>query len=416
YRDLSGEKKIVKLRKMGVKYVRICFMECSNQLRFHIVPIDRFQNYVVSHGLTILRALTSLPYFGDVLPETSGVTATGELLLKVDLNTLTRLSYNPKHAIVQTFFENKLTPGDPQFGKIDNSPDSLAFPLCPRTCLKNIIDSASRDLGITFLVGTECEFVLLKDCTPTPVDNTTYACASSFRLPSSVETLDKMVESLQEQGIEVEQFHSEACPGQFEIVTGPESPLIAADKIVLTRETIYDVASQAGIKATFVPKPFKGQGLSPYERSFIAGILHHIKAICAFSLPTDHSYTRVVDNCWAGSWICWSVENRETPVRVCYRPRTGPDGKYLDVHFELKCVDATSNPYLTISAIIASGVDGIKKEMQLTTSPMLDNPAALSNEERKKRGVTERMPGNLPDTLKALREDKVLIEALGEPM
>ncbi|CAG8737570.1 10512_t:CDS:2, partial [Cetraspora pellucida] len=61
-------------------------------------------------------------------------------------------------------------------------------------------------------------------------------------------------------------------------------------------------------------------------------------------------------------------------------------------------------------------VDGIKKGMQLTNNPMLDNPAALSNEERKKQGVTERMPGSLSDTLKALREDKVLIEALGEPI
>ncbi|CAG8599882.1 11407_t:CDS:2, partial [Cetraspora pellucida] len=261
-------------------------------------------------------------------------------------------------------------------------------------------------------------------------------------LRECLEVLDKMVESLQEQGIEVEQFHSEAAIGQFEIVTGPESPLTAADKTVVTRQTIYEVAARSGLKATFVPKPFKGQagtgahvhlsfkeidkskkivddhpsGLSPYERSFIAGVLHHIKAICAFALPTDLSYTRIVDNCWAGSWICWSVENRETPVRVCYRPKIGPDGKYLDVHFEHKFVDATSNPYLVFSALIASGVDGIKKGMQLTTNPMLDNPAALSNEERKKRGVTERMPGSLPDTLKALREDKVLIEALGEPM
>ncbi|CAG8759231.1 17458_t:CDS:2, partial [Cetraspora pellucida] len=301
------------------------------------------------------------PYYADDVLENIGVTTTGELLLKPDLNTLTHLPYYPKHADVQTFFENKLTPADPQFGKIDNSPDSLAFPLCPRTCLKNIIDSACRDLGITFLIGTELEFVLLKDVAPlVPVDYTVYAAASSFRSSNSAETLDEMVESLQEQGIEVEQFHSEGAPGQFEIVTGPESPLTAADKIVVTRQTIYEVAAQAGVKATFVPKPFKGQagtgahmhisfkeideskkivddhpsGLSPYERSFIAGVLHHIKAICAFSLPTDHSYTRVIDNCWAGSWICWSVENRETPIRVCYRPKIGPGGKYLDVHFE----------------------------------------------------------------------------------
>ncbi|CAG8438347.1 10813_t:CDS:10 [Dentiscutata heterogama] len=438
YKDVSGERRIVKLKKMGVKFVRIGFMECANQYRFHIVPIDRFQNYIINSGLTNMRANTAFPYYGDVLPENVGVNEVGELLLKPDLSTLIHLPYNPKHANVQVFFENKLTPADPQFGKIDNSPDSLAFPLCPRTCLKNIIESARKDLGITFLIGTEFEFVLLKDTIlPVPVDDTVYAVASSFHISNSSEILDRMVESLQEQGIEVEQFRSDGL-GKFEIVTAPESPLIAADKVVVTRQTIYEVAAQAGVKATFVPKLFKEQvgtsahvhlsfkeigksqkiaddhpsGLSPYERSFIAGMLHHIRAICAFALPTDLSYARIVDNCWAGTWICWSIENRETPIRVCYRPKTGPNGKYLDVHFEYKFVDGTSNPYLAFSALIASGVDGIKKGMQLTTNPIFDNPASLSNEERIEKGVTERMPASLLDTLKALKEDKTLIDAL----
>ncbi|CAG8560590.1 15458_t:CDS:2, partial [Dentiscutata heterogama] len=441
--DVSGEQKVIKLKKMGVKSVRIGFMECSSQYRYHIVPIDRFENYIADSGLTIARVLTALPYYGDVVPDNAGVNATGEVLLKPDLSTLTHLPYIPKHANVQTFFENKFTPIDPQFGKIDNSPNSLAFPLCPRTCLKNITDSARKDLGITFLIGTEFEFVLLKDTTPpVPVDDTTYASANSFRISNSAEILDKIVESLQEQEIEVERYHSEGGGGQFEIDTAPEIPLIAADKVVVTRQTIYDVAAQAGVKATFVPKLFKEQvgtgahvhisfkeidksqkivddhpsRLSPYERSFIAGVLHHIKAICAFALPTDLSYTRTVDNYWAGSWICWSVENRETPIRVCYRPKNGPNGRYLDVHFEHKFVDGTSNPYLVFSALIASGVDGIKKGMQLTTNPILDNPASLSNEERMKKGVTERMPASLSDTLKALKEDKTLIDALGEPI
>ncbi|CAG8596907.1 9832_t:CDS:10 [Dentiscutata erythropus] len=442
YKDLSGKRRIVKLKKMGVKFVRIGFMECSNQYRFHIVPIDRFQNYIINSGLTNMRANTAFPYYGDVLPENIGVNEVGELLLKPDLSTLIHLPYNPKHANVQVFFENKLTPADPQFGKIDNSPNSLAFPLCPRTCLKNIIETARKDLGITFLIGTEFEFVLLKDTIlPMPIDDTVYAAASSFHISNSSEILDRMVESLQKQGIEVEQFHSDGL-GKFEIVTTPESPLIAADKVVVTRQTIYDVAAQAGVKATFVPKPFKEQvgtsahvhlsfkeieksqkiaddhpsGLSPYERSFIAGMLHHIKAICAFALPTDLSYTRIVDNCCAGTWICWSIENRETPIRVCYRPKTGPNGKYLDVHFEYKFVDGTSNPYLVFSALIASGVDGINKGMQLTTNPIFDNPASLSNEERIEKGVTERMPASLMDTLKALKEDNTLTDALGEPI
>ncbi|CAG8533873.1 4964_t:CDS:10, partial [Scutellospora calospora] len=416
-KDISGEQKIIQLRKKGVKFVRVGYLDCSNQYRIHIIPIDRFQNYIVKSGLSSLRALTAFPYYCDLVPKNVGFNVSGELVLKPDLSTLVHLPYYPKHANVQTFFGNKFTPVDSQYVKDNNSPDTSIVPHCPRSCLKKIMDSALKDLGITFLFGSELEFVLLKNITPPePVDDTVYAAASSFR-GSSSEILDKMVESLQEQGIEVEQFHSEAATGQFEIVIGPQSPLIAADRVVLTPGTGAHVhlSFKEGDKSTKVVDDHPS-GLSPYERSFIAGVLHHLKAICAFALPTDHSYTRTVDNCWAGSWICWSVENREAPIRVCYRPKTGPNGRYLDVHFEHKFVDGTSNPYLVFSALIASGVDGIKKGMQLTTNPMLENPAALSDKERNKAGVTERMPGSLRDTLTALKEDKVLVDALGEQM
>ncbi|CAG8842849.1 17129_t:CDS:2, partial [Gigaspora margarita] len=234
------------------KFVRVGYMECSSQYRFHIVPIDRFQNYIVNHGVTIMRALTALPYYADIVPKDVGVTATGELLMKPDLKLVLKILL--------------------------------------------IIDYAHKELGITFLVGTELEFILLKNISPpVPVDDTVYAAASAFHESNFGEILDRMVESLQEQGIEVEQFHSEAA---------------TADSLVVARQTIYDVAAQAGVKATFKVVDDHPTGLSPYERSFIAGVLHHIKAIRAFALPTDHSYTRTVDNCWAGSWICWSVENR----------------------------------------------------------------------------------------------------------
>ncbi|CAG8711918.1 43520_t:CDS:10 [Gigaspora margarita] len=359
YKDVSGKQRIVKLKKMGVKFVRIGFMECSNQYRFHIVPIDRFQNYIINSGLTNMRANTAFPYYGDVLPENIGVNETGELLLKPDLSTLIHLPYNPKHANVQVFFENKLTPADPQFGKIDNSPNSLVFPLCPRTCFKNIIESACKDLGITFLIGTEFEFVLLKGTMPpVPVDDTVYVEASSFHVSNSVEILDRIVEFLQLQGIEIEQFHSDGAPGKFKIVTTPKSPLIAADKVIVTRQTIYDVAAQAGVKATFVPKPFKEQvGTGAYVH---------------LSFKEINKSQKIVDN---------------HPSRL--------------------------SPY---ERSFIAGVDGIKKGMQLTTNPMLDIPASLSNEESIEKSVTERMPASLPDALKALKEDKKLIDVLGEPI
>ncbi|CAG8491665.1 5769_t:CDS:10 [Acaulospora morrowiae] len=444
---VSGEKKISILKSKGVKLVRLAYLDNSSQYRIRLIPIDRFQDYVAFNGVTSLRALTALPFYADKVPKGTGVNASGECIIKPDLSTLLQLPYYPEHAIVHGFFENKWTPVDPEYGKPYLTEDSKYFSLCPRNCLRKIVDAARNDFGISFLAGFESEFVLLKNTQdsvkPIPVDDTLYLLAASFRGNNSAAVIDKIVDSLSQLNIPIEQCHSESASGQFEVVTGPLTPLNTADNCVLTRNTIYDVASQFGLKATFVPKPFNNQagtgahlhislheinkpekendghssGLSPYERSFVAGVIHHIKAICAFTLPTAHSYTRTVDHCWAGSWVCWGVENRETPIRVCYRPKKGAKGETtFDINFEHKFVDATSNPYLVISAIIAAGLDGIKRKLELNTPPCLDDPASLTDEERKNLGIVERMPGSLRETLDALKNDTVLIDALGEPL
>ena len=68
--------------------------------------------------------------------------------------------------------------------------------------------------------------------------------------------LEEISDVLQNAGIELEMYHAEAAPGQFEIVTGAMDPLEAADALVFTREAIYNVANKHGCKATFAPRVF----------------------------------------------------------------------------------------------------------------------------------------------------------------
>src|SRR5581483_29056 len=127
-----------------------------------------------------------------------------------------------------------------------------------------IIESARKEFGINFLVGIESEFLLLKghnDLKPyDAVDNTVFCDSAAFRNPSTISTIEQILEALQNQNIEVEQFHPESAPGQFEIITGPDNPLTAIDKVVITRQTIYDVTANNYLKATFMPKPFSDRG------------------------------------------------------------------------------------------------------------------------------------------------------------
>src|SRR5581483_1233422 len=95
---------------------------------------------------------------------------------------------------------------------------------------------------------------------PDAVDNSVYSASTAFQNSSTVSTIEQIVDALRDQNIEVEQFHPESAPGQFEIITGPDNPLAAADKVVITRQTIYDVTANNYLKATFMPKPFSDRG------------------------------------------------------------------------------------------------------------------------------------------------------------
>jgi glutamine synthetase len=111
-------------------------------------------------------------------------------------------------------------------------------------------------------------------------------------------------------------------------------------------------------------------GLNVLETEFIAGLMDHLQAVAAFTLPTMASYERLMDGAWAGgTYICWAVENRfnfltfadnrEAPVRACF---SGNPRKH---NFEIKCLDGTANPYLALSAILAAGLLGVKSSSPL---------------------------------------------------
>jgi glutamine synthetase len=102
--------------------------------------------------------------------------------------------------------------------------------------------------------------MLLKSIEPeiVPVDyhdwsrsNATFVGSIGFKV------LEEISDALQTAGIELEMFHAEAGPGQYEVVTRPMDPLEAADALVFTRETIYNIANKHGCKATFAPRVFE---------------------------------------------------------------------------------------------------------------------------------------------------------------
>lgn len=245
--------------------------------------------------------------------------------------------------------------------------------------------------------------------------------------------LREIGDSLRASGIPLQLLHAEAAPGQYEVVTGPLSPLDAADTLIFTREIITHVAAKHGLHATFAPRPFMNSAgssahtnisvhssksakvadeLSTHEAAFLAGVLDHLPAVAAFTLPTYASYKRVEDGVWSGgTYVSYGTENREAPVRLTNL--ASPSSR----RFELRFIDGTANPHLALSAVLGAALVGIKAGQALELQDCKEKSAAeMTEEERRAMGITKRLPLSVEEAAKNLKEDKVLTEVLGEDM
>lgn len=216
-------------------------------------------------------------------------------------------------------------------------------------------------------------------------------------------------------------------------MTGPLAPLEAADALIHTREIIYNVAAKNGLRATFAPRIFADtvgssthahisvhstdnekvpEKLSPIEASFLASVLTNLPAITAITLPTLASYKRMADGLWTGgTYVSWGTENREAPIRLSNG--TSPSSR----NFEMRFIDGTASPYLSLAAIIGAGYAGIRDNVELTVKdiPGPTTAAQMSEEERRSFGVTQRMSLTWEEARKKLRDNKLLRESVLGP-
>lgn len=239
---------------------------------------------------------------------------------------------------------------------------------------------------------------------------------------------------LANQGLVVEQIHPESGAGQYEVSVACEDPVGAADTFVLVRETIRAITARRGLRATFAPKVVPdavGNGahvhlslwqggvnlmakgrephrLTPVGEAFVAGILCRLPALLALCAPSVASYLRLVPSRWAGAYSCWGRENREAAIRLI----AGPVGATAtSANIEVKCVDASANPYLALAGLLAAGLAGVRNPSELP-DPVDCDPAELTPEELAARGV-RRFPTTLSKAVDAFAADRVLAEALG---
>jgi glutamine synthetase len=265
------------------------------------------------------------------------------------------------------------------------TPDGKPYAGDPRNVLKNVVAKASA-LGYTLNLGPELEFFYFQNNLGTDVldrggyfDLTTLDAGTDLRRDT--------INALHALGIQVEYSHHEVAPSQHEIDLRFKDAMTMADQVMTYRLTVKEIAQAHGVYASFMPKPmfgvngsgmhvhqslFKGErnaffdandehNLSKVGKSYVAGLLAHVKEIALVTNQWINSYKRLVPGYEAPVYICWSRRNRSAMVRIpLYKP-----GKENATRVELRNPDPACNPYLAFAAMLAAGLDGIEKGMEL---------------------------------------------------
>jgi glutamine synthetase len=214
-------------------------------------------------------------------------------------------------------------------------------------------------------------------------------------------------------------------PGQMEFSFSPIGGLAAADAVVLFRSAVKQMCQRRGLLATFMCRPalpnFFSSGwhlheslisrqdgtnvfaspdevLSETGRQFVAGLLDHSMPMAVFAAPTVNGYKRFRPYSFAPDRICWAVENRGALVRVQGAP--GDENS----HVEMRMGEPAANPYLYMSANIAAGLDGIRRELA-PPPPVEADPYAAE---------APPLPASLHEAVGALVEDDFYRKAFGD--
>ena len=237
----------------------------------------------------------------------------------------------------------------------------------------------------------------------------------------------RMCTVLRQIGLHVEVHHHEvANAGQCEIGVRFDTLLAKADQLQTFKYVVRNVAHGAGRTATFMPKPLVGDngsgmhvhqsiardganlftgdlygGLSQLALHYIGGIFKHARAINAFSNSTTNSYKRLVPGFEAPVMLAYSARNRSASCRIPYV--SDPRARRLEVRFP----DAMNSGYLTFTALLMAGLDGILNKMD-PGGPMDKDLYDLPPEEE--RDVPQ-VCASLDRALEALDQDRAFLLA-----
>jgi glutamine synthetase len=398
------------VEEQGVRFIRLQFTDIAGSLKNVAITPSQLK-----------KALDNECMFDGSSIEGFARIEESDMYLRPDLDTFVIFPWRPQQGKVARLICDVYTP------------EGKPFEGDPRYVLKKAIAEAAK-LGYTFNVGPEVEFFLFNadgEGRPTTKSLDEGGYFDLEPIGQGEDVRREIVLTLEDMGFEIEASHHEVAKGQHEIDFRFDEAMRTADNVMTFKLAVSSIAKRYGMHASFMPKPVFGingsgmhtnmslskdgvnifadqsspDGLSLQAKNFIAGIIAHIKGMCAITNPLVNSYKRLVPGYEAPCYIAWSGRNRSPLIRV-------PAARGQSTRIELRSPDPSCNPYLELALCLAAGLDGIKKGLIPPESTDV-NIYHMDDEERASRDINS-LPANLEAALNEMEKDELVMSTLGK--
>ncbi|MEV8631925.1 glutamine synthetase family protein [Streptosporangium sp. NPDC051023] len=346
----------------GAPTVFAATCDLAAQLRGRAVPASREKD-LLRGGTGWVPADLAITSFGPIADNVFG--STGDLRLMPDPATRVDIPADGDVPATRIYLADQTLP------------DGTPWECCPRGFLTTAVADLHAELGVTVIASFEHEFTLAGLPASPPFSFERYRTAEPFG--------SELVTLLERAGFAPETWLPEYGDAQHEITLSPAEALAAADRAVLLRELVRDLARRRGLRAGFAPLPHpegsgngvhihlsfrdadgepvlhdptRPGGLSELGARFSAGILRHAPALTAVTAASPVSFLRLTPHRWSAGGVFLAERNREAMLRIC--PGTGPEAG-AQLNLEYRAADATANPWLALGVLLRAGLEGIRR-------------------------------------------------------
>ena len=362
-----------------VDTVIVAFTDMQGRLAGKRISGRLFVDEVAAHGAECCTYLLAVDVDLNTVPGyamSSWDTGYGDMVMTPDLSTLRLVPWLPGTALVIA-----------DLGWADGSPVTVS----PRAILRRQLDRLG-ERGLVADVATELEFMVFDEpyrqawasgyrgLTAASDYNIDYAILASSRMEPLLRDIRLGMESA---GLRFEAVKGECNRGQQEIGFRYDEALVTCDNHAIYKNGAKEIADQHGKSLTFMAKYDEREGnschihlslrdqdgsavfgdgsgphgMSPTFRSFVAGLLATLREFTLFYAPNINSYKRFADASFAPTAVAWGLDNRTCALRVV--------GHGPNIRVENRVAGGDVNQYLAVAALIAGGLYGVERDLEL---------------------------------------------------